>query len=87
MIFIYERAAKVPSSHLKALREAGVVPVQVESLDKAKVLSPELSELPMNGLLLDMLKTIADAGAPYTTRFTRSFYATLQAHFDDKDSA
>lgn len=40
-IFLYTKAAKVPSAHLKALRDGGVLPVQVESLDEARLIDPE----------------------------------------------
>ena len=82
MIFIYEKAAKVPGIHLKALRDAGIVPVQVESLDQAKFMDPDIQPFPANKAFLAALASICnddDYCHKGQARFCNELYAALSA--------
>ena len=82
VIFIYEKAAKVPGVHLKALRNAGIVPVQVESLEQAKLIDPDIQPFPADKAFLAALAAIcADDEYHHLSqvRFCNRLYATLSA--------
>jgi hypothetical protein len=80
VIFIYEKSAKVPGSHLKALRDAGIVPIQVESLEQCKLMDPDLQQFPANKAFLAALAAICqdkDYAHKSQERFCNELLAAL----------